>query len=121
MELSEFERSVLERIVAGDTDEKALREQLSRATVRGRWYSGVGLVVSLELPDEVPRADPARINLPQRPDFVLKHPDVPNNAMAIAFLKSGVLDNLECVTFTGDDWPRDESLFEFVPAVIHHG
>jgi hypothetical protein len=51
--------------------------------------------------------------------FTLEHPGLAAGANAVGFLKNGLIDNLECVTYEGD-WPEDEGVFRIVDAAVPH-
>jgi hypothetical protein len=116
VELSRFERTVIERLIDGDAEEAVLREQLARISAVERDYSGKGVFVTLSLSDTAlpVRQFPNR-HIEERPSFILKHPQLKHGATAILFMEDGVMKMLECATF-GEDWPTDDASFEIQSA-----
>jgi hypothetical protein len=105
-----FEARVLEALVAGDPEEAALRDQMSKAVVTSRDYSGVGVFVNFAVPATSMRLGTSNRYIEQTPKTHLEHPDVPAGAGALLWFEDGWLATLECYTYDGA-WPADESLF----------
>jgi hypothetical protein len=109
-----FEARVLEALVAGDPEEAALRDQVSKALVTSRDYSGVGLFVNFAVPETAIRLGTSNRFIEQTPKTHLEHPEVPAGAGALLWFQDRWLATLECYTYDGA-WPADELLFN-----VHH-
>jgi hypothetical protein len=119
LELSRFERRVIEKLITGDQEEQILLRQLENAQVTGRNYSGVGLFVDLRIAEGVP---PIQI-MPNREiqdagNLGLRHPQLEHGGGMILFVRGGFMELFECYT-NAEDWPEDEDLFEVVSVVVH--
>ena len=108
--ITPFEARVLEALVAGDPEEAALRDQVSKAKVTSRDYSGLGLFVNFAVPETAIRLGTSNRLIEQTPRTDLEHPGVPAGAGALLWFEDGWLATLECYTYDGA-WPADESLF----------
>ena len=101
---------MLEALVTGDPEEAALRDQVSKAVVTSRDYSGVGVFVNFAVPETAIRLGASHRLIEQTPRTYLEHPDVPAGAGVLLWFHDGWLATLECYTYDGA-WPADESLF----------
>ena len=117
MELSKFERSVIEVMIQGDPEEAVLREQLHHAVVIERDYTGIGLYVKLQVAEAVLPAKLSNRYIESTPMAFLKHPALDSGAQAMLWFKDARMNTLECVTLAGE-WPSDESQFVAEPYAI---
>ena len=115
MELSEFERRVIDVMITGDPEEVVLREQLRVATVSARDYTGVGVFVKLDISESVMRTEMTNRFIQTTPMAFLSHPKLPRGAQAMLWFDQALMNTLECMTFDGHDWPKDESNFVAEP------
>jgi hypothetical protein len=115
MELSEFERRVLEFLVAHDPEGETLRAQLAHATVLERDYTGVGVFVKLQIAESTPETILSNRYIQTTPMAFLRHPDLDPGAQALLWFADWRMDTLECVTMDGDPWPKDETKFQVEP------
>ncbi|GAB4187908.1 MAG: hypothetical protein Tsb002_13720 [Wenzhouxiangellaceae bacterium] len=76
MYFTEFEKKVLETLISGDSEEDIIREQLEKATVCGRNYTGVGLFTAISVPDECVRLTKSNRYIEETPKAHLEHPDL---------------------------------------------
>lgn len=107
-ELSDLERAVLDVALAGD-ELAAAREQVARAGVVSRTYSGVGFVTKFRVP-----ADAPAVATTAAPCVVLgRHPRIPAAAEFLVELRAGRLHSLEAYCYEGM-WPGDEAGFSLV-------
>ncbi len=110
MKMTELERNVLLLLTGGDLDQEVLREQIERATVHSRDYTGVGFYTKFNLPEGTRRFDSRRWKTQDMPQTFGKHPALPAGAGFILWLKDVLIDTLEGYTYEGN-WPKDESQF----------
>jgi hypothetical protein len=110
----------IEKLVAGDPEEKILLGQLRGAEATDRNYSGVGLFVELRVAEGMPPTQvfPDR-EIQEAGSLGLKHPHLKHGGGLILFVRGGFMALLECYTNADEDWPEDEDLFEVVPTKIH--
>jgi hypothetical protein len=114
MELSEFERRVIDVMISGDPEEGVLRKQLRLATVMERDYTGVGVFVKLNIVGAVMRTKMTNRLIQTTPMAYLTHPELPQGAQAMLWFDDALMSTLECLTFDGD-WPEDQSKFTVEP------
>jgi hypothetical protein len=103
VELTQFERLILQCLLAGDDPVlSALRTQLAASRVSAREFSGTGVFVHFEVLRNMPAVDPPALVIGDL-HFQLRDVEMPCDA--ILFVRSGRLDMLECFTY-GDHWPK---------------
>lgn len=110
MEFTEFEQRVFEVLVTGDDEENIIREQLSKARVLKRDYTGVGLYTVVEVPDECTKLSKSNRYIEETPKAHLEHPNLKGGAGVLLWFKDGRISTLECYTYDGE-WPNDETKF----------
>ena len=109
MDLTELERDLVVRLVAGDPDEAIFLQQLAVASVRERNREGMALYIWFDFPERAPTLS-TRAELSLRSNkFVLVHPDVEAACMAVLEISGGRLSYLDCYTMACDDWPVNSS------------
>ena len=110
--LSVFERGVIRALLRGHRDEPVLLEQLRACVVTDREFTGPGVYVNLALTADVARAaSEGEQAVEGNPPPLLRHPDIDYDAMALLWLKDGMVDCLEMVTQGNEDWPERDDLF----------
>ena len=110
MKLSDFERAVLTACFEVHPEADTALAQLEKATVTNREYTGCGVFVHLQIENARPLEDSKR-TLEGRAGIFLSHPELKDGADVIVFLKDGILDFLEMVTFGPEDWPKNGDTF----------
>lgn len=110
VELSKFERELIEMMAAHDPEREILLQQLANATVRSRDFTGVGVYVEIQVPDSLPKIMTTSRYIEQTPKAHFTHPSLPDGGGALLWFDSGTISTLECYSFDGD-WPSEESLF----------
>lgn len=109
MDLTELERDIVTRIVAGDPDEVIFLQQLAVAGVRERSREGMALYIWFDFPQGAPLpSSRAQMTLTSN-KFVLVHPEVETACRVTLEISGGRLSYLDCYTMTCDDWPVDSS------------
>ena len=111
--LTEFDRRAIEAVAGSHMQKHVLLSQLEYATCRSRRYTGVGLYTEVSVPASCPRLVGAFVSPDSMPTCVVSHPELEHGASLILWVERGVISCLEAVALT-EDWPKDESLFEFV-------
>ena len=108
MEITGFERTILNALLAGAIPELVLlRAQAEVAAVESREMTGVGFFTHLSVSPEVPRLESkGRIVLS---DISAEIVGVKHGAGFLLFIQDGQLDNLEGFTYD-DPWPDDVEL-----------
>jgi hypothetical protein len=107
MTLEQFEEILMKALLAGaDPMLAALRAHYTVAVVTQREFSGVGFVSHFTVSPEAARVTPADFEIQ---DVFLELQGVENGAMAILFIRGGVLDFLEVVAHTSP-WPEQLEL-----------
>lgn len=103
MKHADFEAAVMQMLLAGDHPELGkLRRQYEQSKVRRRDWTGSGVFVYFEVPDNVQRT---KLNEFHLGDIYIILTGYNTPADAIVFVKSGKLDFLECFVYDGQ-WPR---------------
>src|SRR5271170_304063 len=103
-----LEKAVMAKLLAGDHPIlDSLRNQFVEARIKERRFSGVGFFLEFEIDK--------KLALPGNPNFEIGDivgtlPDVEHGTDYILFIREGVMDWLEWVTF-GEPWP--ENILEF--------
>jgi hypothetical protein len=110
MNLTEFEKRVLEGLIEGDPEEDVFLAQIQGAFVLDRDYTGVGLFTKIQVSEDAPRLRENRGHYPKSAGMYLRHPELASGAGIMLWLDEGKVSILECYTFDGD-WPKDESKF----------
>lgn len=110
MELTRFERDLLENLIEGDAEESVLRGQLGLASVAERDYTGVGIYITLLIPEYAPRTRMANRDLHTTPMAYLRHPELKAGAQAVLWFEDALMSTIECLALEGL-WPSDESKF----------
>jgi hypothetical protein len=109
VQVSDFERAVVEELITEDAEAAVLFEQLAHAAVSDRNYSGVGVFVRLSISPEARRV---RLDHPSPITGTnLTHPHLERGAMAILWLKNGLIECLEMFTHQ-EPWPTIEGSFQ---------
>jgi len=109
-ELSAYERRAIEVIATADPQGDVILAQLAAAKCASRDYTGVGLYTDLAVKPGAPLLDEARWKIEDMPKGHAEHPELPNGAGLILWVKDGYISCLESYTYDGS-WPQDESLF----------
>src|SRR5687767_13103546 len=104
MQLSDFERKFIAFIAETDPQRDVILEQLQRASVTSRDYTGVGLYTELSVPAAAPKLDEARWKIEDMPKCSGEHPDLTAGAGFILWVKGGYIVCLESYTYDGN-WP----------------
>jgi hypothetical protein len=81
----------------------ALREQLVHAKIRQVELTGVGFFVSFDVPNDVPRAVPAKF---AGGYAEIKVEGIPNGAGCVLFVEHGVIQVLEVYTYGTEEFPE---------------
>ena len=110
MELSEFEKMVLEGLIENDPEKEIIRLQLTGATVIDRDYTGVGLYTKIKVAENSPILSKSNRYIEEAPKTHLIHPELEAGAGVILWFEEGKVSTLECYTYDGD-WPKNEALF----------
>jgi hypothetical protein len=101
-QLSDFERSVLEKAITGDHAILAtLREQAPSTRVSERAFTGVGFFLTLTVAGDAPRTDPRDFEIA---DVSADIDGLEHGAIFVLFVRDGRLDMLEGVAIDGS-WP----------------
>ena len=116
MDLTPFERAVLENLVKGDPEEEVLREQLKLAQVSSRDHTGLGVFVKLCIPESAPHTRMTNRLLESTPMAHLRHPELTDGGMALLWFVEAHMSTLEFKASEGR-WPMDESKFQ----IENHG
>lgn len=109
-ELSAYERRAIEAIAALDPQRDVILAQLATGKCASRDYTGVGLYTDLAVDPSAALLDEARWKIEDIPKGHAEHPELPDGAGLILWVKDGYISCLESYTYDGS-WPRDESLF----------
>jgi hypothetical protein len=112
MELSQFERRVLEFMAANDPEGEVLRAQLASATVLERDYTGRGVFVKIHVPESAPLTAMTNRYIQTTPTAYIRHPQLTPGAEAMLWFAEGRMEMLEFVTNGEEAWPRDEEHLE---------
>lgn len=105
--MNELENALIEALLKGnDPILKTLRQQIESLTVEKRDFTGVGFFTHLGTDESVPRVKPPDIVIR---DVLFEIKGLESGAMAMLFVREGIIDFLEVVTFYGD-WPDDAEL-----------
>lgn len=110
MNLSEFEKIVLEALIDGDPEKEIILAQLREAIVLERDYTGVGLFTKMQISESTPLLSKSNRYIEEAPKIHLDHPELEAGAGVILWFEEGKVSTLECYTYDGD-WPENESLF----------
>ena len=111
MTLTDFEKHILELILAGDHHVlQSLRSQLGNCCVTNREFTGCGFFTSLEV---VPSESVARIGSRRLHvgGVVAKIPGLKHGAGFILFVKNGYMCTLEGYTYN-EQWPASFDSYE---------
>jgi hypothetical protein len=104
--LTEVERTVLEFLLQGSSDENAvLFEQLASSSLKSRERNGYGVYTNFEVSDAVPRCT--------RENFELGDVSVVLSGQLcgfILFIREGKVEFLEGFPLGGDEWPSPENI-----------
>ncbi len=111
----QLEAELLRLLLEGDLP--ILRDQVARARVVRREFSGVGFFTSFEVQGNIPLAEP--------PNFAggnvnIQMEDLVYGAGCVLFVRNGKLDMLECYTNGDEHWPehiRFKSLSDALPVL----
>ena len=107
MDQSEFERQVMEKILAGGHPSlAALRRQYQLAQITGRDFTGAGFFTYFSVPPTAPRVAPARLQLS---DLHVVLSGSEHGAGVLLFVDEGVLETLE-VYMWAEDWPTEPEI-----------
>jgi hypothetical protein len=107
-ELSSIEKSVLEKLLAGDLPFIVqLRQQIAGCKVVKRELTGVGFYTTLEIPKSIHRTHGLDIKFG---DVIAEIPKLSNGAGFLLYVKDGVLDMLEGYSYD-EAWPSSISSF----------
>ncbi|MEL4890491.1 hypothetical protein PQU63_03590 [Xanthomonas protegens] len=109
-ELSAYERRAIETIAASDQQRDVILAQLATSKCASRNYTGVGLYTDLVVDSCAALLDQARWKIEDMPKGHAQHPELPDGAGLILWIKDGYISRLESYTYVGS-WPQDESLF----------
>lgn len=109
-ELSEYERRAIETIAESAPQQNVILAQLAVAKCASRDYTGVWLYTDLAVDPGAPLLDEVSWKIEDMPKIHAEHPDLPDGAGLILWIKDGYLSCLESYTYEGR-WPQDESLF----------
>ncbi|SRR6266511_2358771 len=108
-ELTDLERAVLEKLLAGDDQRLAeLREQLETTLVSKREMTGVGFFTTLSVLNSTHRLDDRSFELG---DVSADITGLTHGAGFVLFIRNGLLDTLEGYTYGDDRWPEKISSF----------
>ena len=99
MTLEEFERQVMEGLLAGDDPLlEALRRQYAEATVRDRETTAAGFITRFDVPDSVPPIERKLLHLD---DLQIQLAGVATPADTSVHVHNGRLRSLECFVYDG--------------------
>jgi hypothetical protein len=103
--MTELEKAIMSMLLAGDEHPLvALREQVHRASVVNRTFSGCGFFTEFSVPSEVARVDPLNFEIG---DVRLELSGVKHGAGVLLFVRDGVLSMLEGYTYGEEPWPEE--------------
>jgi hypothetical protein len=103
--MTELEKAIMKMLLAGDEDALgALREQVHRASVVNRTFSGCGFFTKFSVPPEVGRVDPPNFEIG---DVRLELSGVKLGAGVLLFVRDGLLSMLEGYTYGEEHWPEE--------------
>jgi hypothetical protein len=103
--MTELEKAIMSMLLAGDEHPLvALREQVRRASVVNRTFSGCGFFTEFSVPSEVARVDPLNFEIG---DVRLELSGVKHGAGVLLFVRDGVLSMLEGYTYGEEPWPEE--------------
>jgi hypothetical protein len=109
-ELTDLERAVLEKLVAGDDQRLAeLREQLETTLASKREMTGVGFFTTLSVLDPTHRLGDQSLELG---GVIAQIPSLTYGAGFLLFIRNGFLNLLEGFVYGDDPWPENISSFE---------
>ena len=105
--MEEIQRRIMAMLLAGDLPVLGpLRAQYEHAAITYDGFSGSGFDAYFAIPDELPRADPANLEL-HDVEFQLEGAEHPG--AVLLFVRAGCLDMLEVFNWA-DDWPENPKL-----------
>ena len=105
MELSEFEKRILDALVETNGSQEALlREQLSAVTDLGRDFTGVGYYLNFSVPSSVPK-----LSLGSYPvgDVRFELEGIKDGGCALLWIEDGCLACLEVSLHSDEKWPAE--------------
>jgi hypothetical protein len=109
-ELTDLERAVLEKLLAGDDERLAeLREQLETTLVSKREMTGVGFFTTLSVLSSTHRLNNRSLELG---GVIGEIPTLTYGAGFLLFVRDGFLDVLEGFVYGDEPWPKTISRFE---------
>lgn len=109
-DLSEFERAVLEKLLAGDHPVLAtLRAQATAARLASREHTGAGFFLSFEVPRHLPTVETARDF--HFGDVSATVDGLEHGAGFLIFIRGGRLDSLEGYSYD-EPWPQEIRRFK---------
>jgi hypothetical protein len=105
--LNDFEKSLMNRLLAGDDSTLALlRNQYKAATTIKRELTGVGEFVNFSFPQDIIRIEKPR-NL-EITDVAVELESVAYGGLSvILFVRDGIIDFLEVVVNGNEAWPQN--------------
>lgn len=108
-ELSEFERGLMDALLAGDDPFLAqLRRQLQAATVKSRELTGCGFYIEFSVPESESRVDPPEFKIG---DVQFEIDGLPNGGGAILHGERGELGTHEAYSYDST-WPTQTRGFQ---------
>ncbi len=110
MELSDFEKMVLEALIEGDPEENIIQQQLVDGSVIDRDYTGVGLYTNIKVSENLPVLSKSNLYMEETPKTHLRHPELEAGAGVLLWFENGKISTLECYTYEGE-WPKNETPF----------
>lgn len=110
MELSKFEKLVLNSIIKDDSEEDIFQQQIEGIEVLERDYTGVGVFVKFSVSDSAPSLCSSNRYMEDIPQLHLNHPELEAGAGAILWLEKGKISTLEVYSYTAE-WSNNENLF----------
>jgi hypothetical protein len=103
-QLTEFERTLAEHLLAGELPVLAvLRSQWAAARFESRELSGVGFFLNVVVPSSAPRAEPPDFELG---DVYFEATGLPHGGGSVMFIRDGAISMLEAYSHDGD-WPKE--------------
>ena len=113
----EFERTILDFLLAGDDPTlAALRDQIKAAVIISREFTGVGFFSRIAVPDYVERLS-GRKNC-ELSDVVAHLGGLKHEVGFVVFVRDGVLKTFEGFTYAEEPWPDEVRLTDTY--YVHH-
>jgi len=107
--LNPFEKKVMEVFLDGDLPElEILRNQLEKATIKKRKFTGHGFFLDFDVPDDCPKLEKTA---GQIDDISLSLKGLENGGGCVLFISDGKLAVLEGFAYD-EDWPENITDFE---------